>query len=322
MATVSEVSQAAVNRPDLHAYGLDKFTKFGLNREGRMTIISHAAQLEIAGKVELNFPNSDMLLDSDSNELGERAPYGKFDRGREGNFTTVDARPVDRGKGIDIDRSDDFIKNQLLLGKSMEDIRADASARSVAKFCESIEYTGVTKSGGLGNATTPFTNADIAVGGTWNTASSTIFANFATARNTLDTYCEPNGLFMGLSVANALRAAPELTAMFGGYAEIGQLTMAQVAKALEVDFIAVGFTSLYGEYVSFVEQYPGMDAMEWPSAVIYYFDREGVGQDYGLQYSVETVAGTHNKVENVLAHANCGVCVNPNMGIRFANVLT
>lgn len=324
MASVSTKSQAAVSRPDLHAVGAPYMEKYGLGDKSVWTILKSAAKLQVQGAQTLYFPEESLLIeDANESDYGVRAPNGQFRRGVAGNEYGVETRPVDRGKTMDLDESDDYIQSQIRSGGSLAEQEAKKTKLSLIRFFQLIERAGVI--GGLGNATTPFAQADQSLSGTpWNGSTTSIFSQFEAARAAVP-WLDLQALYCGRSAFAAIRRAPELTSMFGGMAAIGQLSAEMLMEVLELKYLYVGRTAYYGEYATLCAQgEPGSDPMaDEASAVVYTYNPQSEGEgEYGIQYTEEPVPMTANKVRVFLAHANSDVVFNPLAGVRMSAVLT
>lgn len=317
-------SQAAMARPDLHVIGAPYYTALA----GKWTIKQSSTVVQISGKTELNFPAPDQELKGYSTlQRLQRAAFGEFSVAKPGHEGVYNVNPADLGQAEGYDRSDGYIQALIRGGASTATIEEALTQGTLLHFAEALEVLGVAK---LVAGTTPFgtttvTLADVNVTARkWSDpANSTVLKDFDTARETLY-WANLNTLYCGVKVANALRRNPELTALFGGTQGFGSLTNDQLKQALRLDYIYEGLDSLYGTTAIICEQVPRSTpgSPYYPSSTVHYcYDPQGAGQEYGLQYSEEMVAGSHGKAKTILAHAHCDVAINPYTGIRWTNTV-
>lgn len=325
-------SQAAVAREDIYLANEGGMATFLDGPDSLYTILRSAAKMARtgAGKYTLNFRSSDIYRrDASAANLakGIGAPYQVKLPGTE--YEAKGDHQL-RGMAVPLSRADaSVLKAMADGGLTWEDMEAARGLESFAIFCEEIELLGTEPTGvGLGDGTTPFVVSDTNAGSTlgyWDADTSNPVKevrNRILAMREYGTQCDT--AYMSWTVLSALQSHPGLVAKAGGRTELGDLSAAQVAAALGLRQIYAGNPDRYGEYVTICAQAGGDYYLGAQNAntVIYGYDPTMGQEPWGVSYTTEMIAGTHQDDEQVLARARCSVVINPLGGCRISNVLT
>jgi hypothetical protein len=320
-------SGAVVARPDLRTFA----NPFQSALNAHLTVIPSAVRMILKQDSRLCFQSPDVDHKGYTSTLqGERAPGGQFFGENPGHEPYYDVNLVDIGKAEPLDRSDKRVKSAIANGTPIGAIEQARTMTSLSHFLELVEkkwvalmVAGTTP---FGTATTPL--ADISVAGAEFDvpASSNIRGVFAQIRRTLP-WLRVNAVWGAMDVFDAMCINDEMTRMFGGTVGVGGLSYAQLAQALQLDYVYAGRLADYGDtLVVGAQPAPNTTFVlpdDAPATVYYCYDPQddGAGDELGIQYSIATDPKSHGKSREVLAHAHCGPALNPVCGIRITDCL-